>query len=269
MIIELIKLELKNHREKSDIIKIWYIKEYLQSIILWQIYSIDYSKNLIFYWWTSLRFLFWLNRLSEDLDFIWQDFLEFDKLWLDLENYFKKNNIKVNYKVQKFRIILNFKDLLSDFWIKYQNSKDLYIKIEISDHFEFCKKFETKIYPIFKYNKSLIIKSLDKETLFSTKLNAVLYRNWEKQIWNNKISVKWRDIYDLFWYLSNNTKPNIDCIDWIKTNKELKEKLIEIISKINFKEVIFDIENFIEDTNILDFMENNWKEYILEKLNSI
>lgn len=269
MIIELIKLELKNHREKSDIIKIWYIKEYLQSIILWQIYSIDYSKNLIFYWWTSLRFLFWLNRLSEDLDFIWKDFLEFDKLWLDLQNYFKKNDIKANYKVQKFRLILNFKDLLSHFWIKYQNSKDLYIKIEISDNFDFCKNFKTKIYPIFKYNQSLIIKSLDKETLFSTKLNAVLYRNWEKQIWENKISVKWRDIYDLFWYLSNNIKPNINCIEWVENIWMLKDKLVEIISKINFKEVIFDIENFLEDKNVLSFIENNWKEYILEKINEL
>jgi hypothetical protein len=38
---------------------------------------------------------------------------------------------------------------------------------------------------------------------------------------------------------------------------ELKEKLIEIISKVNFKEVIFDIENFIEDRSILAFIENN------------
>jgi len=269
MIIENIKFELENHINKPDIIKIWFIKEYLQTILLTQIYELDYTKNLIFYWWTSLRFLFWLNRLSEDLDFIWKNFLEFDKLWLDLQKYFEKNNIKVNYKVQKFRIILNFKDLLSNFWIKYQNSKDLYLKIEVSDNFDFCNKFETKIYPIFKYNKSLIIKSLDKETLFATKLNAVLYRNWEKQIWDNKISVKWRDIYDLFWYLSNNTKVNIDCIDWVKTILELKEKLAEIISKINFKEVIYDIENFIEDKNILVFIENNWKEYILEKLYNI
>jgi hypothetical protein len=269
MIIENIKFELKNHSNKSDVIKIWYIKEYLQTIILKEIYELDYTKDLVFYWWTALRFLFWLNRLSEDLDFIWKDFLEFDKLWVHLENFFKKNDIKINYKVQKFKIILNFKDLLSNFWIKYQNSKDLYIKIEISDNFDFCEKFKTKNYPIFKYNYSLIIKSLDKDTLFSTKLNAVLYRNWEKQIWNNKISVKWRDIYDLFWYFSTNTKANINCIDWIKTSLQLKTKLIEIIKKIDFKEVIYDIENFVEDKSILAFIEKDSKEYILEKINNL
>ncbi len=90
-----------------------------------------------------------------------------------------------------------------------------------------------------------------------------------KKNWNNKISVKWRDIYDLFWYLSTGIKANIDCISWIKTNLELKEKLIEIISKVNFKEVIFDIENFIEDRSILAFIENNWKDYVLEKIREI
>lgn len=267
--IESIKLELKNHRDKSDIIKIWYIKEYLQTLILWHIYSLDYTKDLLFYGGTSLRFLFGLNRLSEDLDFIWKDFHDGERLGSDLEYYFLKNNIKLNYKVQKFRIILNFKDLLHNFWIKYQNSKDLYIKIEISDNFAFCKQFDIKLYPIFKYNQSLIIKSLSKETLFSTKLNAVLYRNWEKQIGENKISVKGRDIYDLFWYVSNNISPNISCIEWIDTIEELKEKLMSIIWKINFKEVILDIENFIEDKNILAFIENNGKEYILEKINEL
>lgn len=269
MIIENIKYELENHKSKSDIIKIWFIKEYLQTIILSQIYELDYAKDLIFYWWTSLRFLFWLNRLSEDLDFIGKDFNEFEKLWFDIEKFFKKNGIQLNYKIQKFRVIFNFKDFLQNFWIKYSNSNDLYLKIEISDNFDFCEKFETKLYPIFKYNKALVIRSLSKETLFSTKINAVLYRNWEKQIWENKISVKWRDIYDLFWYLSTHTKINIDCIDGIRDIFVLKEKLSSIIEKIDFKEIKYDIENFIEDINIIYFVENNGKDYILEKIKEL
>jgi len=269
MIIENIKKELLNHSGKSNIIKIWYIKEYLQIIILKQIYELEFAKNLIFYGWTSLRFLFWLNRLSEDLDFIWKDFLKFEELWDNLKKYFEKNNIKVNFKVQKFRIILNFKDFSTNFWINYKNSKDLYIKIEISDNFDFCQKYETKIYPIFKFNQSLIIRSLDKSSLFWTKLNAVLYRNWEKQIWENHISVKWRDIYDLFWYLSNNISPNINCIEWVKDITDLKNKLIEIIKKIDFKEVVLDVENFLEDENLVEFIKNNWKKYILEKIKDI
>lgn len=46
--------------------------EYLQTIVLKEIYEIPECKDLIFYGGTSLRFIFDLNRLSEDLDFIWK-----------------------------------------------------------------------------------------------------------------------------------------------------------------------------------------------------
>lgn len=266
MLVETIKKELEQHIDKADIIKIWYIKEFLQSYILKEIYESENSKDLIFYWWTSLRFLFWLNRLSEDLDFVSNNFTDFELLGVRLQKYFKKNDLELIFKVQKFRVILNFKNLLEKFDLTFWNSKDLYLKIEISNHFDFCEDYKIKIYPVFRFNQALLIKWFDKSTLFSTKLNAVLNRKWEKQIWENKISVKWRDIYDLFWYLSNNFKPNIDCIIDIDSLDELKDKLINIIWNINFKEVIFDIENFIEDKSLLLFLEENWKEVILEKI---
>ena len=159
--------------------------------------------------------------------------------------------------------------MVKKFNLTFWNSSDLYIKVEISDHFDFCENYETKIYPIFRLNQALLIKSFDKNTLFSTKLNAVLNRKWEKQIWETKITVKWRDIYDLFWYLSNNFKPNLNCIIWISSLKELKEKLKNIISNIDFREIILDIENFIEDENLLLFLKDNWKNIILEKIDEM
>ncbi|EKD44291.1 MAG: hypothetical protein ACD_71C00185G0002 [uncultured bacterium (gcode 4)] len=269
MIRESIKKELEKHKNKPDIIKIWYIKEYLQTIVLKQMYELRETKDLIFYGGTSLRFLFWLNRLSEDLDFIGQNFDGFEIVAKHLQSFFVSDGVDIQVKMQKFRIMLNFKDFLSDFGINFWASKDLYLKIEISEHFAFCKNYQIKLYPIFKYNQSLVIKSLDKSSLFSTKLNAVLYRNWTKQIWEEKISVKWRDIYDLFWYLSNSFQPNIDCIDGVVSMDDLKQKLKTIIEKIDFKEVILDIENFLEDDTLLEFMKNNGKEYILEQIDML
>jgi len=236
----------------------WYIKEFLQTYILKEIYENKSSKDFVFYWGTSLRFLFWLNRLSEDLDFVSKDFEDYEILAKHLVKFFDKYNLEINYKVQKFRIILNFKNLLDHFNLRFWNSRDLYIKIEISDHIDFCEKYEIKTYPIFKLNQALLIKSFDKDTLFSTKLNAVLHRKWEKQIWEDKLTVKWRDIYDLFWYLSNDFKPNLDCIIWVESLDDLKEKLKNIINNISFKEVILDIENFLEDESLLEFLKNNW-----------
>lgn len=266
MIIKAIENELDKHKDKKITLKIWYIKEYLQTLVLREIYETPECKDIVFYWWTALRFLFDINRLSEDLDFVSVDFNNFKLLGERLQKFFKAQNIELDFKIQKFRLTLKFINLLEKFEIKYWNSNDLYIKVEISDNINFCKKLDTKIYPIFRFNHSLIIKSLNKETLFASKLNAVLERSRIKKIWENQVSVKWRDFYDLFWYLNKNIKPNIDCILWVKDLEDLKSKLKEKVNNTDFKEVIIDIQNFLEDDNMLEFIQNHGQEYILEKI---
>ncbi|HKL44507.1 MAG TPA: nucleotidyl transferase AbiEii/AbiGii toxin family protein [Candidatus Absconditabacterales bacterium] len=266
MIIKSIENELDKHIDKENAFKIGYIKEYLQTLVLREIYETPECKDIVFYGGTALRFLFDLNRLSEDLDFVSADFNDFELLGEKLQKFFKSQNIKLDFKIQKFRLTLKFRNLLEKFDIKYGNSNDLYIKIEISDNIDFCKKLDTKIYPIFRFNHSLIIKSLNKETLFASKLNAVLERSRIKKIGENEISVKGRDFYDLFRYLNKNIKPNIDCIPGVKDLEDLKNKLKEKVNNTDFKEVIIDIKNFVEDNNIIEFIENHGKEYILEKI---
>lgn len=266
MIIEDIQLLLKEHESKAIVFKIWYIKEYLQTIILKEIYEIPECKDLIFYWWTSLRFIFELNRLSEDLDFIWRWFSDFEIVAKHLQQIFWQYGVEITYKVQKFRIILNFKQLLDYFGLLYGNSKDLYIKIEISDDPTFCSHFDTKIYPVFRYNKSLVLKSMDISTLFASKLNAVLYRKREKQHGKDLVHVKWRDIYDLFRYLQKNIIPNIDCVKDVKDMKELKQKLRAVVEYVDFAEVILDLRNFLDDTTMLDFIKEHGKGYVFEKM---
>lgn len=266
MIVNDIKIELEKYRDKPDVIKIWYIKEFLQTIILKEIYEFPECRDILFYGWTASRFLFWLNRLSEDLDFASGGFDKFEELWDFLQKKLKNYWLVVDYKIQKFRLTLKFRELLKSFNMQYGNSNDLYIKIEISEHTEFLKNFEVKIYPIFKHNQSLILKSFDEASLFGTKLNAVLYRKREKKRWDVGISIKWRDFYDLFWYLQRWTKPNISCIEWIKNFDDLKEKLIETVKNTDFDEVEQDIRNFIEEQNVIDFIKTNWKSYILEQI---
>lgn len=268
MIIDLINKKLEENTTKKDVIKIWYIKEVLQSEVLEYIYRNANYKDILFYGWTAMRFLLWLNRLSEDLDFIWQWFDDFESLGVDLQKYFaQQHKIELDYKVQKFRITLKFRDFLNHFGLQYWNSKDLYIKIEISDHFDFCENYKTKYYPITYQNKSILIYSFDQSTLFATKLNAVLYRQRTKTKNNTQIKVKWRDFYDLFRYLQKNIQVNIECIKGIENINDLKAKLKNIVENINFKEVVQDVQNFVEDDNMAIFIQDHGKEYILEKIN--
>lgn len=267
MIIDIINKKLEDTETNKDTIKIWFIKEILQSEVLDFIYQNKSYKNIIFYEWTAIRFLLGLNRLSEDLDFLWQWFKDFEQLWSDLKEYFiNQHKIKVDYKIQKFRITLKFRDFLQTFNLQYDNSNDLYLKIEISDHFDFCKNYKTKYYPIIYQNKSILVYSLDESTLFATKLNAVLYRQRAKNKNSTDIKVKWRDFYDLFRYLQKNITPNIACIRDVENMQDLKDKLSNVLENTNFREVIQDIENFVEDDNMLEFIQNHWKSYILEQI---
>jgi hypothetical protein len=217
-----------------------------------------------------MRFLLGLDRLSEDLDFIGGSFSDFEGLAQALQTYFQKTySFEVDYKIQKFRIILKFRNFLSQFKLSYENSSDLYLKIEISDHFDFCQDFKMKMYPVFLYNKSMLIRSLDESTLFATKLNAVLYRQRAKRNNDANISVKGRDFYDLFWYLSHNIVPNVACVQEIADMTDLKKKLITVIEHTDFSHVIRDIDSFIENQPILNFLETNGKSYLIEQIEKI
>jgi hypothetical protein len=153
--------------------------------------------------------------------------------------------------------------------MQYQNSNDLYLKIEISNHLNFCKHFETKIYQVFKFNTSLVLQSFDTSTLFATKLNAVLYRHRERKIGNQILTMKGRDTYDLFWYLSNGYKPNLDCIQDISDLEDLKKKLIATVEATDFKVVVEDVAHFMEDAQLLSFLETNGKSYLIEQIKAL
>jgi len=71
MIIDIISKVLEQQSSQPESIKIGYIKEVLQADILDFLYRTAAYKDLVFYGWTAMRFLLWLNRFSEDLDFIW------------------------------------------------------------------------------------------------------------------------------------------------------------------------------------------------------
>jgi hypothetical protein len=49
MILDNIKLVLEQYKDKEHIFKIGYLKEYLQAIVLKQIYELEASRDLIFY----------------------------------------------------------------------------------------------------------------------------------------------------------------------------------------------------------------------------
>jgi len=259
---------------RNNLFKRNLLKEYLQIVVLDFIYSHPVYSQLLFYGGSALAHCFDLQRLSEDLDFIDESKkISVSELAKDLENYFTtRTDLPVKVTIQKFRIYLKF-PILRELGISGRaESDDLFLKVEVYSEFNFCEHYLTDIRPIFKYNRSVLIKTLDPATLMSTKIRAILYRKWEKTDKQGQtiVKVKGRDYFDLLWYLQKGIKPNLDCVEDTKTMEELKEKLLAIVSRIDSQSIQLDLEALIADANFVNNLSRNMKAIlereILEKL---
>lgn len=246
------------------------LKEYLQIVVLDFIYSHPVYSRLIFYGGSCLSHCFGLPRLSEDLDFVdRKGDIKLSKLAEDVKNYFRKNpDLLLTVSCQKFRIYLKF-PILRELKLSSKDESDLlFLKIEIFQKFDYCRNYKTEIIPLFKFNKSILIRTFDLPTLMATKLKAIFYRKWEKTNKKGKIliRVKGRDYFDLMWYLQKGVKPNLSCLEGFKNEGELKEKLLEIVGRVDPKSIQLDLEPLIENQGFAKSLSKNLKEILRREL---
>jgi predicted nucleotidyltransferase component of viral defense system len=244
------------------------IKEYLQIVVLDFIYSHPTYSQLLFYGGSALAHCFDLQRLSEDLDFIDETRkVDVAKLAKDLEVYFaKRTDLEVKTTVQKFRIYLKF-PILHELGVSTRSETDiLFLKVEVYTEFDFCTRYSTDIRPVFKFNRSVLIKTLDISTLMATKVRAILLRKWEKtdKAGRTTIKVKGRDYFDLLWYLQKGIVPNLLCIEGVETMKELKERLLAVIAHVDGRSIQLDLEALISNPGFVRNMSQNMRA-ILER----
>lgn len=239
------------------------LKEYLQIFILDFIYSHKKYSRMFFYGGSCLSHCFGLPRLSEDLDFV--DIgsrVKLSQLAVDLKNYLvKKTDIKVKISVQKFRVYLKF-PLLGDLGLAGKNESDLlFLKLEVFSDFKHCRKFKTAIVPLFKFNKSILIKTFDLPTLMATKIMAVLRRKWEKTDKKGRLltTVKGRDYFDLMWYLERGVKPNIDCIKGVSNIDDLKTYLLTAVDRLNAGSIRLDLAPLVKNQDFVNKLSRNLK----------
>lgn len=247
-------------------------KEYLQIIVLDFIYSNPKYSKMFFYGGSCLAQCFGLNRLSEDLDFIDSEgSIDIEELSKDLDDYFKKNtDLELKTSIQKFRVYLKF-PILKELEISGNDSSEtdiLILKIEVFSGFDFCKKYNTEIRPIFKFNKSILVKTFDLPTLMSTKIRAILNRKWEKRdkSGNVLIKVKGRDYFDLLWYLEKGIVPNLECIEDVESMEDLKNALLKIIDNIDSQSIKLDIEAFIDNKSFVNDISINIKDILIRSI---
>jgi hypothetical protein len=264
----IIKDILAKHQDTPVFFKRNLIKEYLQVLVLDYIYSVPKYSSLVFYGGSSLVHCYGLPRLSEDLDFVdIKKEIDLDVLAKDLEKFFAdKTDLRVVAKRQSFRVYLKF-PILKELGIVDDNSSEsdfLFLKVEISDKFDYCSAYEIETKPIFRFNRSVLVKTFDLPTLMATKIRAVLNRTWEKRDKTGEtiITVKGRDYFDLMWYLEKGIKPNLGCIENNASIDELKNNILAIVEKIDERSITLDLENFISDQNFVKNLGKNIKDIL-------
>ena len=247
------------------------LKEYLQVYALNYIYTTpEYTKELIFTGGTCLRHFYDLGRLSEDLDFDYNEEVDTAKLAKNLQNYFevkyKVQKISVSVKQKERQILVKFPFLKNLDISKAGESDMLYLKLDL-------QRNPSDIYSIQVSSKSLmgfnfVAQHYDLSTLMTGKIIAVLKR--ERLVGKgNRVSVKGRDYYDLLWYLKKKIEPNMvrlsDILNREISKKELKKKLDEKVELLleNYKnDFESDLLPLIENTDFVSaYVENYEEEY--------
>jgi len=249
------------------------LKEHLQLLVLDFLYSHSSYSQLVFYGGSCLAHCHGLPRLSEDLDFVdLPKKIKIPELAKGLEKYFKKNtDLEARAVSQKFRVYLKF-PLLRELALAESGQSDLlFLKVEIFKGFDFCKNYKTEVIPLFKHNRSILVKTFDLPTLMATKILAILHRKWEKTDKKGKTlaKVKGRDYFDLMWYLQKGVKPNFNCLEGIKNENELKSKLLEIINKIDSASIYLDLESLIDNQNFVKNLSKNLKDILKREVGKL
>lgn len=277
----LTKYEVKNTNDKINA-----LKEIIQEIVLCGLSRGNFFSEAAFYGGTALRIFYKLDRFSEDLDFALitpsKDF-QIQKYFSYIEKELKAYGLNLEISTKEKNKESNIKsaflkgDTLEHILKFFPNDKN-------NKYNELLKtikiKFEIDINPpkgaTYDEQFKLLpsphqIKIYDKESLFAGKIHAILCRGW-----NNR--VKGRDLYDYIFFLSNETKVNIELIknkliesNYIEKNSPfnieiLKRLLTNKFNKINYKEAIEDIKPFIKDTTSLNIWSKEFFISITENI---
>ncbi len=243
--------ELVN-KAKTPVEGINITREYLQARVLSELQSAGAMIPLAFHGGTALRFLFSHGRFSEDLDFAMEGDKEsyrFREYLRSIQSTLTKENYQINIRVQDSKIVnsafIRFPGLLYELGLSMQSNEVIAIKLEVDTNPPAGAVLETSVIRKFVV---LQLHHHDKASLLSGKIHSFLQRPY----------LKGRDIYDLFWYLSDPDwpEPNLELLNnaLLQTNwtsgvveKENWRQLVkDCIHQMNWSVVMDDIKPFIE-----------------------
>jgi predicted nucleotidyltransferase component of viral defense system len=238
---------------KTKLVAIHLVREYLQARILQSLQRAGAMQTLAFHGGTSLRFLYDIPRYSEDLDFaldLHPDAYDFHAYLQQIVRDFSAESYAVDVKLNEKRVVhkafVRFRGLLHEIGLSGHATEVLAIKIEIDTNPPPNAGLMTT--PLTRY-VPINLHHHDPATLLAGKLGAVLQR----------VYLKGRDIYDLWWYLSRSNWPEPNFLylnnalrqggwedDWL-TSSNWREVIRQQLLPLTWPLVLEDVESFIID----------------------
>lgn len=235
-------------------------REYLQASILESMQRAGAMVPLAFHGGTALRFLFGSGRYSEDLDFA----LENESKLYDFRVYLRviksdllsqgyQIDLKVNDKRVVHSALVRFPGLLFELGLSPHPSQTLSIKIEVDTNPPAGATLTTSL---IRRHFVLRLQHHDRASLLAGKIHAIFQRPY----------VKGRDLYDLFWYLTDRAwpLPNFVLLNnalaqtgWtgeILTTKNWRRLLTERLQALPWGQVSADVAPFLPTAEDLEFL---------------
>jgi hypothetical protein len=255
------------------------LKEVSQEIILYGLSHTDFFAHASMYGGTAMRLFLGVDRFSEDLDFLmkkedngfsWESYSPsikkaLESFGLSSEIVFKNKSVEtgvtsafVSEPTKEVMLSIFPKD---DEVAKIVFNQRTKIKFEVDSTPILSAKYQTGY---LEYPTSFGISILDKPSLFSGKICALLFRSWKSRS-------KGRDFYDFAFYVRKGVVPNLAYLQEvimkkepgsaIPTSQDIIDRLKRRFLETDFEEAKDDVVRFVPDSSRL----NVWnKDYFLQ-----
>ena len=220
--------QIKAFSKKYRINQTLIYREYLQLLWLSNFYKFEESSQVFFKGGTAIHLIYKAPRFSEDLDFTVQ--ISQNDLKNLVERTFKEVSREAQIEIKERKVLAGKTFLLTDL-SSVLNFK-AFVKLDFSFREKVLKPSKSTLETGYPVLFTTFIHHLTKEEILAEKMRAITTRE------------KGRDLYDLWYLLTQGTKIN----DTLIKEKLMYYKLGSLTNKdILEKALMFDKKKFIND----------------------
>jgi len=262
------------------------LREIVQEIALYGLWSGGFFKETAFYGGTALRILYGLDRYSEDMDFT--------LLASDGEFSFEPYRNKLLESLETMGFSVEFsprkRPSRGKIWSAFLKGNTLNhllsigiprnligsreprekVNIKLEVDIDPAGQFDTEFLPALN-PIPYTVRLLTPKCLFAGKMHALLFRAWGER-------VKGRDWYDMVWYLQRNIAVYLPYLEakmrqsghWTQERNLEKEDVLSIYrekaSSLDMEKAIEDVLDFVKDSKNI---EQTWSNHFFLSLDRL